>query len=45
VRVGCIESEGFDSAGNILADRQSRFNHIGSSTPERMIKKLLGARA
>ena len=42
VRVDGIESEGLDARGNILVDRQPRFNHIGSSTPELVIKKLLG---
>lgn len=42
VRVDGIESEGLDGHGNILVDRQPRFNHIGSSTPELVIKKLLG---
>jgi len=42
VRVDGIESEGLDSSGNIIVDRQPMFNHIGSSTPELVIKKLLG---
>ncbi|RZN40534.1 MAG: hypothetical protein EFT35_02890 [Methanophagales archaeon ANME-1-THS] len=42
VRVDGIESEGLDAAGNIRVDRQPLFNHIGSSTPELVIKKLLG---
>ena len=42
VRVDGIESEGLDTAGNIIVDRQPLFNHIGSSTPELVIKKLLG---
>jgi hypothetical protein len=42
VRVDGIESEGLDAAGNIIVDRQPMFNHIGSSTPELVIKKLLG---
>jgi DNA mismatch repair protein MutS2 len=42
VRVDGIESEGLDTAGTIIVDRQPRFNHIGSSTPELVIKKLLG---
>jgi len=37
-----IESEGLDAAGNIIVDRQPMFNHIGSSTPELVIAKLLG---
>ncbi|RLG33850.1 hypothetical protein DRN97_04065 [Methanosarcinales archaeon] len=37
-----IESEGMDAAGNIVVDRQPLFNHIGSSTPELVIRKLLG---
>ena len=42
VRVDGIESEGLDAAGNIIVDRQPMFNHIGSSTPELVIAKLLG---
>jgi DNA mismatch repair protein MutS2 len=42
VRVDGIESEGLDATGNIIVDRQPMFNHIGSSTPELVIKKLLG---
>lgn len=42
VRVDGIESEGLDAGGNIIVDRQPMFNHIGSSTPELVIKKLLG---
>lgn len=42
VRVDGIESEGLDAEGNIIVDRQPLFNHIGSSTPELVIKKLLG---
>lgn len=42
VRVDGIESEGLDAAGNIIVDRQPMFNHIGSSTPELVISKLLG---
>ena len=42
VRVDGIESEGMDAAGNIVVDRQPLFNHIGSSTPELVIRKLLG---
>jgi hypothetical protein len=42
VRVDGIESWGLDAAGNIIVDRQPMFNHIGSSTPELVITKLLG---
>jgi len=42
VRIDGIESEGLDTAGNIIVDRQPMFSHIGSSTPELVIKKLLG---
>ncbi|MGC9443431.1 MAG: hypothetical protein ACP5E9_00650 [Candidatus Methanospirareceae archaeon] len=42
VRVDGIESEGLDAAGNIIVDRQPLFNHIGSSTPELVITKLMG---
>nr|CBH36750.1 hypothetical protein BSM_02270 [uncultured archaeon] len=41
VRVDGIESEGLDATGNIIVDRQPMFSHIGSSTPELVIKKLL----
>ncbi|MBA5942539.1 MAG: hypothetical protein H0M93_04355 [Methanophagales archaeon] len=42
VRVDGIESKGLDAAGNIIVDREPIFNHIGSSTPELVITKLLG---
>jgi hypothetical protein len=42
VRIDGIESEGLDAHGNIIVDRQPMFNHIGSSTPELVIKRLLG---
>ena len=42
VRIDGIESEGLDASGNIIVDRQPMFNHIGSSTPELVINKLLG---
>jgi hypothetical protein len=42
VRIDGIESEGLDATGNIIVDRQPMFNHIGSSTPELVITKLLG---
>jgi DNA mismatch repair protein MutS2 len=42
VRVDGIESEGLDAAGTIIVDRQPLFNHIGSSTPELVITKLMG---
>jgi len=42
VRVDGIESEGLDASGNIIVNRQPMFNHIGSSTPELVIRKLLG---
>ncbi len=41
VRVDGIESEGLDAGGTIIVDRQPMFNHIGSSTPELVITKLL----
>ncbi|MHC1635784.1 MAG: P-loop NTPase family protein [Candidatus Methanospirareceae archaeon] len=41
VRVDGIESAGLDEKGNIIVNRQPIFNHIGSSTPELVIKKLL----
>ncbi|MBN1455651.1 MAG: hypothetical protein JW945_05335 [Methanomicrobia archaeon] len=42
VRVDGIESEGLDATGNIIVNRQPLFNHIGSSTPELVITKLMG---
>ena len=42
VRVDGIESEGLDATGSIIVDRQPLFNHIGSSTPELVITKLMG---
>jgi len=42
IRVDGIEAEGLDASGNIIVDRQPMFNHIGSSMPELVIKKLLG---
>ena len=41
VRVDGIESKGLDAAGAIIVDRQPLFNHIGSSTPELVITKLM----
>ncbi len=41
IRVDGIEPEGLDDSGNIIVDRQPMFNHIGSSMPELVIKKLL----
>ncbi len=41
IRVDGIESEGLDDMGDIVVDRQPIFNHIGSSMPELVIKKLL----
>ncbi len=42
IRVDGIEPEGLDDSGEIIVDRQPIFNHIGSSMPELVIKKLLG---
>jgi len=40
IRVDGIEATGLDKQGELLVDRQPRFNHIGSSTPKLIIMKL-----
>ena len=40
IRVDGIEAEGLDSEGELIVDRQPKFNHIGSSTPKLIIMKL-----
>ncbi|MGA2664702.1 MAG: hypothetical protein ABSF83_07145 [Nitrososphaerales archaeon] len=43
IRVDGIEAEGLDREGELVVDRQPRFNHIGSSTPKLIIMKLAKA--
>jgi hypothetical protein len=42
IRVDGIEATGIDDAksGDLLVDRQPKFNHIGSSTPQHIIGRL-----
>jgi dsDNA-specific endonuclease/ATPase MutS2 len=40
IRVDGIEAEGLDKDGDLIVDRQPKFNHIGSSTPKLIIMKL-----
>jgi len=41
IRVDGIEAIGIDlKGGNLLVNRQPKFNHIGSSTPQHIISKL-----
>jgi len=40
IRVDGIEAEGLDKDGELVVDRQPKFNHIGSSTPKLIIMKL-----
>ena len=40
VRVDGIEASGLDEKGDLVVDRQPRFDHIGSSTPKLIIMKL-----
>ena len=40
VRVDGIEASGLDEKGELVVDRQPRFDHIGSSTPKLIIMKL-----
>ncbi len=40
VRVDGIEAIGLDKKGELIVDRQPRFNHVGSSTPKFIIEKL-----
>ena len=46
IRVDGIEATGLDKQGELMVERQPRFNHIGSSTPKLIIMKLSkGARS
>lgn len=40
VRVDGIEASGLDDKGDLVVDRQPRFDHVGSSTPKLIIMKL-----
>ena len=40
IRVDGIEAEGLDPEGDLIVDRQPKFDHIGSSTPKLIIMKL-----
>jgi DNA mismatch repair protein MutS2 len=40
IRVDGIEAKGLDKEGELIVDRQPKFNHIGSSTPKLIIMKL-----
>ncbi|MDG6926740.1 MAG: hypothetical protein JRN09_09340 [Nitrososphaerota archaeon] len=40
IRVDGIEAEGLSRDGQLIVDRQPKFNHIGSSTPKLIIMKL-----
>src|SRR5437667_8193173 len=40
VRVDGIEASGLDEKGDLVVDRQPRFDHIGSSTPKLIIMRL-----
>ena len=40
IRVDGIEAEGLDTEGDLIVDRQPKFDHIGSSTPKLIIMKL-----
>jgi hypothetical protein len=40
IRVDGIEAERLDRDGELIVDRQPKFNHIGSSTPKLIIMKL-----
>ncbi len=40
IRVDGIEAEGLDREGELIVDRQPKFDHIGSSTPKLIIMKL-----
>lgn len=41
IRVDGIEAKGLDSTGELLVDRQPIFGHIGSSTPQLVVMKLM----
>ena len=40
IRIDGIEAKGLDKAGELIVDRQPAFDHIGSSTPKFIVKKL-----
>jgi hypothetical protein len=40
IRVDGIEARGLDERGELIVDRQPKFNHIGSSTPKLIVMKL-----
>jgi dsDNA-specific endonuclease/ATPase MutS2 len=40
IRVDGIEATGLDESGQLIVDRQPKFNHVGSSTPKFIIEKL-----
>ncbi|MFC1755401.1 hypothetical protein ACFL96_18760, partial [Thermoproteota archaeon] len=40
IRVDGIEASGLDETGELIVVRQPKFNHMGSSTPKFIIKKL-----
>jgi hypothetical protein len=41
IRVDGIEARGFDpKTGELVVNRQPKFNHIGSSSPQHIVKKL-----
>jgi dsDNA-specific endonuclease/ATPase MutS2 len=41
IRIDGIEASGIDEKGNLIVNRQPIFNHLGTSTPELIIGKLL----
>jgi len=43
IRIDGIEAKGLDKAGDLIVDRQPTFDHIGSSTPKFIVKKLAKA--
>ncbi len=40
IRIDGIEASGLDKNGDLIVNRQPKFNHMGSSTPKFIIKKL-----
>jgi len=40
IRVDGIEASGVDASGELIVERQPRFNHVGTSTPELVIRRL-----
>jgi dsDNA-specific endonuclease/ATPase MutS2 len=40
IRVDGIEASGVDVNGELIVERQPRFNHVGTSTPELVIRRL-----